>query len=213
LDCSPFDTQTNCTDPLDDPNQELTHLLHAILLKDEYKIRFKLPAVLDLHSEDITKQLDRENSQQLVLGTQQHENLTAKAFDDAILDYCRKEYIAEFSATSYREVPHLIEMATQLVIERVCARADLALKELLKKYIIQSNTGKATKRAISEQFSLGLRNLLRKGLVVETGNKTGLYKVVNEQRLAELITKIISDMSNQTKHQQGKRKKRLQYSI
>jgi hypothetical protein len=71
---------------------------------------------------------------------------------------------------------------------------------------IQSNTGKISKRQISEQFSQGLSNLLNKGLVVESNKKTSLYKVVDEQRLAELIVDIISDMLYQTRHQLGKKK-------
>ncbi|KAG2215829.1 hypothetical protein INT46_007452 [Mucor plumbeus] len=161
--------------PTLDPNQELQHFIHAILLRKEYAKEYKLPNVMKPHVQELIEQIQVDEQDQLGYNSQR-KRVDKSTFEKAVLEFLRNHHVPMFSKDTARDNPTLTAMAVE---------------------ILSNGRGKKpTKMEITYLFTKAVEKLLKEGYIVEIGcNET--YKVVDEEYLAEFIVKSIRDMSKQ----------------
>lgn len=106
------------TDPTLDPNQELQHFIHAILLRKEYEKEYKLPNVMKPHVKELIEQIQVDEQDQLSYSSQK-KRVDKSTFEKAVLEFLRNHHIPIISKDTARDDPTLTAMAVGILSNRV----------------------------------------------------------------------------------------------
>jgi hypothetical protein len=115
------------TDPTLDPNQELQHFIHAILLRKEYAKEYKLPNVMKPHVQELIEQIQVDEQDQLAYNSQR-KRVDKSTFEKAVLEFLRNHHVPMFSKDTARDNPTLTAMAVEILsngvsnIRQICLR-------------------------------------------------------------------------------------------
>lgn len=106
------------TDPTLDPNQELQHFIHAILLRKEYEKEYKLPNVMKPHVQELVEQIQADEEDQLTYSSQK-KRMNKSTFEKAVLEFLRNHHVPIVSKDTARDDPTLAAMAVEVLSNRV----------------------------------------------------------------------------------------------